>query len=240
MYWGFDWTYLVLIPGLLFALWAQAKVKSNFARYRKVPTRAGRTAAEAARILLDRNGLRNVGIERVRGHLTDHYDPRDKMLYLSDSVYGSTGIAAIGVACHEAGHAIQDAEDYGPLKLRIAMVPVTNIGSRMAFPIFLIGLIVSIIATTETTYELGGMITAVGIFAFSLSALFQAITLPVEFNASDRALQGMQEACLLTENEIPGAKKVLKAAALTYVAALASSLLSVLRLILIANNARRR
>lgn len=240
MYWGFDWTYLVLIPGLLFALWAQAKVKSNFARYGKVPTRAGRTAAEAARILLDRNGLRNVGIERVRGHLTDHYDPRDKMLYLSDSVYGSTGIAAIGVACHEAGHAIQDAEDYGPLKLRIAMVPVTNIGSRMAFPIFLIGLIVSIIATTETTYELGGMITAVGIFAFSLSALFQAITLPVEFNASDRALRGMQEACLLTENEIPGAKKVLKAAALTYVAALASSLLSVLRLILIANNARRR
>jgi Zn-dependent membrane protease YugP len=180
--------------------------------------------------LLDANGLYDVGIAQVSGRLSDHYDPRKKMLFLSTDVYSSQSAAAVGVACHEAGHAIQDAVGYAPLKLRMSMVPVCNFGSMIAMPLFIIGLVLG---------AAGGGLMFAGIACFSLATLFQLVTLPVEFNASRRALEGMQDHHLLYDDEIDMAGKVLRAAALTYVAALATSLLSLLRLIIIANNSRR-
>lgn len=226
----YDWTVLILLPGMLFAFWAQMKVSSTFDRYSKKVSRTGRTGAEAASQLLRANGVYDVRVERVRGDLTDHYDPRTRTLRLSESVHDSRSIAAIGVACHEAGHALQHAERYSFLQLRMSMIPVCRIGSGLAMPLFLIGLLIG---------ELGYVFMVAGILCFSLAALFQLITLPVEFNASARALAGMQENRLLGEEEIGGARRVLSAAAMTYVAALASSLLSLLRLVLIANNRRR-
>lgn len=226
----YDWTVLILLPGMLFAFWAQMKVSSTFDRYSKKVSRTGRTGAEAASQLLRANGVYDVRVERVRGDLTDHYDPRTRTLRLSESVHDSRSIAAIGVACHEAGHALQHAEKYSFLQLRMSMIPVCRIGSGLAMPLFLIGLLIG---------ELGYVFMVAGILCFSLAALFQLITLPVEFNASARALAGMQENRLLGEEEIGGARRVLSAAAMTYVAALASSLLSLLRLVLIANNRRR-
>lgn len=226
----YDWTVLILIPGMLFAFWAQMKVSSTFDRYSKKPSRTGRTGAEAASQLLRANGIYDVRVERVRGNLTDHYDPRTRTLRLSESVHDSRSIAAIGVACHEAGHALQHAERYSFLQLRMSIIPVCRIGSGLAMPLFLIGLLIG---------ELGYVFMVAGILCFSLAALFQLITLPVEFNASSRALAGMQENRLLGEEEIEGARSVLSAAAMTYVAALASSLLSLLRLVVIANNRRR-
>ena len=225
----FDWTILIVLPAMIFAFWAQIKVKSTFDRYSKTATRSGKTAYAAARALLDANGLYDVGIDRVRGHLSDHYDPRKKMLFLSEDVYDSKSAAAIGVACHEAGHAIQDAVNYAPLKLRMGMVPACNIGSTLSMPLFLIGLLLG---------SAGEILMFAGIACFSLATFFQLVTLPVEFNASRRALEGMQSHNLLYGEEVGMARKVLSAAAMTYVAALATSLLSLLRLILIANSRR--
>ena len=233
LFWG-DWTILIVLPAMIFALIAQFKVKSTFDFYNKKTSRSGLTAAMAAEQMLRASGVHDVQILRVAGDLTDHYDPRDKTLKLSDSVYDSTGIAAIGVACHEAGHAIQHARNYAPLNLRMDIIPLCNIGSQLAMPLFFIGLLFASAA------GLGGGLMLAGIACFSLSTLFQLITLPVEFNASNRAMEGIRACGILTENEEKGARKVLTAAALTYVAALATSLLSLLRLILIANNSRRR
>ena len=228
-FWG-DWTILIVLPAMIFALWAQNNVSNTFEKYSKQATHSGRTAAQAARALLDANGLHDVGIDCVRGHLSDHYDPRKKMLFLSESVYNSQSAAAVGVACHEAGHAIQDAVGYAPLKLRMSMVPVCNFGSMISMPLFIIGLFLG---------GAGEFLMFAGIACFSLATLFQLVTLPVEFNASRRALEGMQSHHLLYDDEIEMAEKTLRAAALTYFAALATSLLSLLRLIVIAKGNRR-
>ena len=226
----FDWTIIIVLPAIVFALWAQLRVKSTFAQYSQTSTRSGETGASAARRLLDANGLQSVGIMRVSGELTDHYDPRKRMLFLSESVHDSRSAAAIGVACHEAGHAIQHARAYGPLMLRMNIIPVCSFGSTLAMPLFLIGLIFA--------GDFGYLFMLLGIAFFSLSTFFQLVTLPVEFNASRRALEGMESCRLLTQNELPMARRVLSAAAMTYVAALATSLLSLLRLIVLANNRR--
>lgn len=225
-YFYFDYSYLVLIPAMLFALIAQGMVNSAFTKYNKVETRCSMTGADAARLILDRNGLHHVKIEQIAGNLTDHFDPRTNVIRLSSAVYGSTGIAAVGVAAHEAGHAVQYAEGYKPMKIRSAIIPATNIGSKLAFPIFLIGLLFS--------YE----IAMLGIILFSLTAVFQAVTLPVEFNASRRAMEALDNSAQLTSDELRCARKVLTAAALTYVAALATALSQILRLLLIANRRR--
>ncbi len=229
----FDWTILIVIPAMLFALWAQFRVNSTFSKYSQTTIRSGLTAAEAARRLLDANGLYHVTINRIPGKLTDHYDPRTRTLSLSEAVYDSASAAAVGVACHEAGHAIQHADNYAPLTLRMQIIPLCRIGSGLAMPLFLIGLIFAGLSV------FGDWLMLAGIACFSLATLFQLITLPVEFNASRRALAGIREQHLLAEDELPGARRVLTAAAMTYVAALATSLASLLRLILIAMSHRR-
>ena len=228
----FDWTILIVLPAILFASVAQLKVRSTFEKYAKLGTHSGLTGAEAARRLLNSKGLYHVNIVRTAGSLTDHYDPRDKTLYLSREVHDFNTVSAIGVACHEAGHAIQHEESYAPLHIRMALVPVCNFGSRLAMPLFIIGLFLAV--------ELGYVFMVAGILCFSVATLFQLVTLPVEFNASRRALAGMTECGLLYGKESDQAKEVLSAAAMTYVAALATSLLSLLRLIVIANNRRDR
>lgn len=226
-YYGFDYTwYLLVLPAFLLALWAQFRVQSTYAKYSRVRSVRGRTAAEVARQILDDHGLGYVQVDRIGGKLTDNYDPRTNIVHLSQEVYDSSSIAAIGVAAHECGHAVQHAEEYGPLKLRSAIIPITNIGSSLSIPLFLIGLLFNF-----------SILMNIGILLFGLVALFQLITLPVEFNASRRALSTIGERGLLTDDETRGAKKVLSAAALTYVAALASSLAQLLRLVLIS---RRR
>lgn len=225
-YYYFDWTYLLLIPGLILGLWAQAQVKTTFERYSKVSTRLGRPAYEAVADLLRRNGNQQVVIKRVSGSLTDHYDPRNETLNLSEDVYDSCSVAALGVAAHEAGHAMQKQTNYAPLNLRSAAVPVVNIGSTLATPLFVLGLVLS-----------WKPLLTIGIVAFSLSVLFALITLPVEFDASRRAVQMLRDGGYVTADELDGVQKVLRAAALTYVASAVTSLLSLLRLILIA---RRR
>lgn len=227
----YDWTILIVLPAMLFAMWAQARVQSTFNKYGKVSIRSRMTAADAARRMLDANGLRDVKIVRVPGHLTDHYNPRDRSLYLSQSVHDSNSAAAVGVACHEAGHALQHARSYAPLHIRMSLVPVCNVGSSLAMPLFLIGLLFA--------GDFGYIFMLIGIACFSLATLFQLVTLPVEFNASRRAMEGMRDCGLLWEDELPAARKVLNAAAMTYVAALATSMLSLLRLLVIANNRRR-
>ncbi len=241
MFFGFfywDWTILILLPAMIFAIIAQISVKSTFEKYDKVPTARRMSGAEAARRILDRNGLYNVKVERVHGHLTDHYDPRANVIRLSEATHDSVSVAALGVAAHEAGHAVQHATGYFPIKVRSAIIPVTQIGSRLAMPIFLVGILLSY--AQYVTPEVGGIIMGAGILLFSLTAFFQLVTLPVEFNASSRALKTLGEAGILYEEEISGARKVLSAAAMTYVAALASSLASLFRLILIANRASGR
>jgi Zn-dependent membrane protease YugP len=228
-YYYLDPTMLIVLPALILALWAQINVKSTFSKYSKVNTRSGVTGFEAARRILDANGLYNVSIERVSGHLTDHYDPKANVIRLSSSVYSSTSAASIGVAAHEAGHAVQHAKGYAPIKLRMSIIGITNFGSMAAMPLFLIGLI---LASPHLMYA--------GIALYSLVAVFQLITLPVEFNASSRALAALDASGRFTSAELKASKKVLSAAALTYVAALASSLLSLLRLIVIANGNNRR
>lgn len=234
-FWG-DWTFLILIPAMIFAFVAQSKVNSTFNRYAKVYNRRGLTGAEAARRVLDANGLYHVSIERVRGRLTDHYDPKANVIRLSDAVYGSTGIAAVGVAAHEAGHAVQHAVGYVPIKIRAAIIPLTRFGSFLAMPLFLIGLLFS--SGSYLGYGVGTMFMLTGILFFSFSTLFQLVTLPTEFNASARAMRALEDGGLLAADELPAAKATLSAAAMTYVAALATSLASLLRLILIFNRRR--
>ena len=233
-YYGFDWTYLILLPCILFSLLASASVKSTFNRYSSQLSQRRITGALAAQRVLSANGVRGVRIERVSGDLTDHFDPRSNVIRLSDSVYDSTSTAAIGVACHEAGHAVQYAVNYAPIKLRAAVIPLTNFGSKLAMPLIMIGLLLSAFS------GVAGWLIDLGIACFSLSLIFQLITLPVEFNASRRALQAIQQGELLTSEEYKGAKKTLRAAAMTYVAATAVALAQLLRLILLFGGRRRR
>ena len=227
----FDPTYLVIIPALIFSLWASSRVNSTFNKYSGIGSRNGLTGAQAARKVLDSHGLYHIQIEYVNGHLSDHYDPSTQTLRLSESVYGNTSTAAIGVACHEAGHAIQHAEEYAPLKLRQAIIPITNIGSRFGIYLFMIGFLINIFSATNSIFGMG--LAWAGIALFSFTAFFQLITLPTEFDASSRALNEIERAGILYQDEIPSAKKVLNAAALTYVAALAVSLTQLLRLVLL-------
>ncbi len=224
----FDWTYVVLVlPAVILAMWASANVNGTFKKYSTQYSRRGITAAQAARRVLDANGLQHVQIQHVGGNLTDHFDPKANVIRLSDSVYSSTSTAAIGVACHEAGHAVQHAVHYAPIKLRNAIVPITNIGSRLSMPLILLGLILS--AASPDLYWL----IYAGIACFGLSAVFQLVTLPTEFNASRRALQAIASGNLLYDDEMDGARKTLRAAALTYVAALAVAVTQLLRLVII-------
>lgn len=235
-YYGFDWTYVVLVlPCMLFALWASANVNSTFRRYSAQHSMRNLTGAEAAMRVLRANGITNVRIEHISGNLTDHYDPKTNVIRLSDDVYGNTSTAAIGVACHEAGHAVQYASDYFPIRIRAAIIPITNFGSKLAMPLIMIGLLLSAIGIYF--YE----IVYIGIACFGLSLVFQLVTLPVEFNASNRALRAIEDGQLLTSDELKGARKTLRAAAMTYVAATAVSLAQLLRLILLfGGNGRKR
>ncbi len=234
-YYGFDWTYVYLVlPCLILSLWASAHVNSTFRRYSKQHSTRGITGADAAARVLAANGVRGVRIEHVSGNLTDHYDPSSNVIRLSDNVYGSTSTAAIGVACHEAGHAVQYAQQYAPIKLRSAIIPVTNFGSRLAMPLILAGLLFSSLG------ELSNFFIYLGIACFGLSLVFQLVTLPVEFNASRRALAAIEQSGILTDEERAGARKTLTAAALTYVAATAVSLAQLLRLLMLFGNRNRR
>lgn len=227
-YWRFDWTYLLLVIGMLLSLAASGRVKSTFARFKRIRSASGLTGAMAAQRILRAAGITDVQVVHIQGSLTDHYDPRSKRLALSDDVFGSDSLAAVGVAAHECGHAIQHATGYAPLEFRSAIVPAANIGANLSWPLFVAGLIFSI-----------QPLITVGIVLFSLAVLFQLVTLPVEINASARALQNLEGLGILGENEIKGARKVLSAAALTYVAALASSILQLLRLLILAGGRRR-
>ncbi len=224
----FDWTILLLVPGILFAIWAQIKVQSTYKKYSSYPTRRGMTGAQAARRILDQNGLSHVRIEHIRGHLNDHFDPRANVIRLSDAVHDSASPAAIGVAAHEAGHAVQYAKKYLPMKFRALIIPATRFGSVMAIPLFFIGLIFA--------YE---PLMLAGILLYATIALFQLATLPVEFNASRRAMVTLRGSGMMNEDELGAAREVLTAAALTYVAALVSSLLTLLRLVILAGGRRR-
>ncbi len=225
---GYNWTYFVLVlPCLILAMLASANVNRTFKKYSKQLSYRRLTGAEAARRVLSYNGVSGVSIERVSGNLTDHYDPKSNVIRLSDGVYNSTSIAAIGVAAHEAGHAAQYAQGYVPIRLRAAIIPVTNIGSRLAMPLILAGILFSFLGSFST------LLVYLGIAAFGLSFLFQAATLPVELNASRRAMNAIASANLLTEEEQRGAGKTLRAAAMTYVAATAVALTQLLRLILL-------
>ena len=233
-YYGFDWTYLVLVlPCILLSLWASSNVNSTFKKYSKQYSSRRLTGAEAAQRVLMANGVRGVRIERISGNLTDHYDPRTNVICLSDSVYSDTSTAAIGVACHEAGHAVQYAENYAPIKLRAAIIPLTNFGSKIAMPLILAGILMTFLGSFSDT------LVYLGIAAFGLSLVFQIVTLPVEFNASRRAMQAIEASNLLTESEQKGARKTLTAAALTYVAATAVALAQLLRLLVLFGGRRR-
>ena len=234
-YYGFDWTYVYLVlPCLLLSLWASAHVNSTFKKYSAQHSRRGITGADAAARVLAANGVRGVRIEHISGDLNDHYDPRTNVIRLSDNVYGSTSTAAIGVACHEAGHAVQYAQGYAPIKLRAAVIPLTNFGSKLAMPLILIGLLFSSLG------RLSNFFIYLGIACFGLSLVFQLVTLPVEFNASRRALDAISQTGILTEEEQVGARKTLTAAALTYVAATAAALAQLLRLLVLFGNRNRR
>ena len=238
-YYGFDMTYLVLVvPALLIALIAQIQVKSAFSRYARVRCTSGLTGAQAVQRILQANGITDVRIEHISGKLTDHFDPQAKVIRLSDEVYGVASIAAVGVAAHEVGHACQHAEDYVPLRIRSAIIPMTRIGSMLAMPVFILGLLFAQLSLYGNM--VGDVFMMLGILLFSLSTLFQLVTLPVEFNASHRAIVKVEEYGLLGSEEVSGGKKVLTAAALTYVAGAASSALQLLRLILLYGGNRRR
>ena len=225
---GIDMSYVILVlPCILLSLWASSNVNSTFKKYSRQFSSRGLTGAEAARRVLSAHGVGNVRIERVSGNLTDHYDPRTNVIRLSDNVFGNTSTAAIGVACHEAGHAVQYAQGYAPIKLRAAIIQVTNFGSRLAMPLILIGLLLAAFGNLSVLF------IDLGIACFGLSLVFQLVTLPVEFNASNRALRAIADSNLLTEDEQAGARKTLRAAALTYVAATAVAFAQLLRLILL-------
>ena len=234
-YYGFDWTYLVIVlPCILLSMWASSSVNTTFQKYAKVNSSRRLTGAEAAQRVLAANGVRGVRIERVSGNLTDHYDPKTNVIRLSDSVHSSTSVAAIGVAAHEAGHAVQYAQNYAPIKFRAAIIPITNLGSKLAMPLILAGVLLTFLGNFSYT------LVYLGIAAFSLSLVFQLATLPVEFNASRRAMETIESSGLLTYEEQRGAKKTLKAAAMTYVAATAVALAQVVRLLIVFGRGRRR
>ena len=222
---------ILLIPVMLLSLWAQLQVSGNFRRYSAQRSRRGLTGAQAAEAVLRSHGVYDVSIRPCRGSLTDHYDPRDNTIYLSEDVYAAPTIAAVGVACHEAGHAVQYAVGYGPVRLRQAIIPVTQLGSKFSFILLLVGMLLY----SQTLF-------LVGILLFSLTTVFQLVTLPVEFNASHRAIETIESEYLLEDDEVYGARKVLRAAALTYVAALLMSALQLLRFVLIflGRNGNRR
>lgn len=224
----FDPTYVLVLIGVILSMIASAKLNSTYSRYSRVGSRCGMTGAEAARQLLARQGIYDVQVRRVAGNLTDHYDPRTKTVNLSDSVYGATSIAAIGVAAHECGHAMQDAEGYSPLRLRSSLVPVANLGSQLCWPLIIIGLL------------MGGspLLIKIGILLFSMAVLFQLVTLPVEYNASHRAVTLLDETGILAGQEVGQTRQVLNAAALTYVAAAAGAILQLLRLLLLFGDRR--
>ena len=227
-YYGIDPTYILLIIGMLLSLAASAKLKSTFAIYRRMESASGMTGAQAAQKILRNAGVYDVKIEPISGELTDHYDPRTKTVRLSEPIYNKTSLAAVGVAAHECGHAIQHATNYAPLNLRNAIVPIANLGSTLSWPLFLAGLVMSF----------RPLLTA-GILLFTAAVLFQLVTLPVEINASGRALKLLNADGILAPQEVRGAKKVLTAAALTYVAALAGSILQLLRLLILAGGRDR-
>ena len=223
LFYGIDMYYIILVlPAIIFAMWAQAKVSGTFNKYSQLASKKGTTGEEAAYAVLRANGVSGVKVERVAGNLTDHYDPRSNTIRLSDSVHSSTSVAAIGVAAHEAGHAVQYAKEYGPIKIRQAIIPVTQIGSTLSWPLLLIGLLLN--SSTMIT---------LGIVFFAAATVFQLITLPVEFDASKRAMFALDQGGLLYADEVAGAKKTLSAAAMTYVAALAVSIAQLLRLVLL-------
>lgn len=228
----FDWTYLIIVgPFLILSLWAGAHVKRVFAKYSQVPSARRISGAQAAEIMLRAHGIRDVRIEQIGNSLGDYYDPMKKVTRLS--VYNDTSIAGIGIACHEIGHAIQHAEGYTPVKIRSAIIPITNFGSKLSIPLIIIGFLL-----TSVSLAFYNVVYA-GILCFGLCVVFQLVTLPVEFNASRRAIAGIRDLGLLTDDEIKGASKVLRAAALTYVAALAVSLAQLFRLLLIFGGNRR-
>ncbi len=227
-FYGFDWTYIaIVLPCLILSAWASYNVKSTFKKYAKQSCRRGITGADAALRVLRAHGVHNVQIQRTGGNLTDHYDPKANVIRLSESVYDSTSVAAIGVACHEAGHAVQYAQNYAPIKLRAAVIPATNFGSKLALPLIFLGVLLASFG------EISYFFVYLGIGCFSLSLVFQLITLPVEFNASRRALETIASGELLTEEEQKGARKTLTAAAMTYVAATAVALAQIVRLLTI-------
>ena len=227
-FYGFDWTYIyIVLPCLLLAMLASSRVNSTFRRYSKQLSVRHVTGRDAAMRVLQANGISNVRIERISGNLTDHFDPKTNVIRLSDAVYDSTSTAAIGVACHEAGHAVQYAQSYFPMQVRAAIIPATNIGSRLAMPLILLGVLFGVGGTYN--YSL----VYAGILCFSLSLVFQLVTLPVEFNASRRAMVAIKDSNILTEEEQSGAKKTLTAAAMTYVAAVAVAAAQLLRLVLL-------
>lgn len=227
----FDRTYLLVLVGVVICLLASARMNSTFRKYSNVRNHSGMTGREAAERILAMSGIRDVRVAHVSGSLTDHYDPRTKVVRLSDATYNSTSVAALGVAAHECGHAAQHAHGYAPLSIRSALVPVANFGSSIAWPLILIGLLMN--------SEMSRMLLNLGILAFSLAVLFQLVTLPVEFNASSRALRILGDTGLLYENEVKDTRKVLTAAALTYVAGAASAILQLLRILLLTQNRRR-
>ena len=226
----FDPTYILVIIGAVICLIASARVKSTFRKYDKVRSMSGMTGAQAAERILQSAGIRDVRIEHISGELSDHYDPRNKVLRLSDSTYGSASVAAVGVAAHECGHAIQHQKNYAPLSMRSAIVPVANIGSTLAWPLIIIGMFI--------TSNTGLLLINIGILCFSLAVLFQLVTLPVEFNASSRALRILGDTGILGSEELVKTRKVLKAAALTYVAGAAASILQLLRLLFLTGGRR--
>jgi uncharacterized protein len=227
MFYMFDPTFILLIPAMILAFYAQFKVQSTYAKMSEVHSKKGLTGAVAGRKLLDAAGLSKVGIEQIAGNLTDNYDPRDKTLHLSEGVYNNDSIAAMGIVAHEVGHAVQDSKAYAPLKLRAGLVPAANIGSQLAIPLFFMGMIFSYPKLMD-----------IGIIAFSIATAFTIITLPVEFNASKRAIVMLSDGGFLAKDEVPLAKKVLDAAALTYVAATAMAVLNLIRLIAIRGERR--
>lgn len=228
-YYGIDSTYILVLIGVVLSLLASARVKSTYAKYSRETSMSGMTGAQAAHRILTMSGIYDVTIRHVAGELTDHYDPRNKTLNLSDSVYGNFSVAAVGVAAHECGHAIQHDRGYAPLKLRSTLAPVASIGANISWPLILVGILLGG----------NGTLIQIGILMFSLAVAFQLVTLPVEFNASKRAMDMLEETGVLYGDELPKTRKVLNAAALTYVAAAASSILQLLRLVLLYGNRRR-
>lgn len=238
-FYGIDVYYLLLVlPAMLFSLWASARVNGTFKRYSQMRNARGMTGADAARAVLAANGVTGVRIERISGNLTDHYDPRDNVIRLSDGVYDAATPAAVGVAAHEAGHAVQYATNYAPIKIRAAIVNVTNIGSRLSIPLIVIGLLLMSIRSLAAYSDFFYYVALFGVLCFGLCVVFQLVTLPTEYNASSRAKQAIERCNLLTVEEQAGVKKVLSAAALTYVAALTVAIANFLRLLMIVGRRR--